>query len=75
MLGPVPHAAMPRKTHLDTLALITLLACCALWGLNQVASKIALAEVPPLWQAGLRYGHHITIDQGGPVFELARCPG
>nr|WP_316641604.1 DMT family transporter [uncultured Roseateles sp.] len=45
---------MPRKPHLDTLALITLLACCALWGLNQVASKIALAEVPPLWQAGLR---------------------
>lgn len=54
MLGPPRAATMPRKSHLDTLALITLLACCALWGLNQVASKIALAEVPPLWQAGLR---------------------
>lgn len=22
-----------------------------------------------LWHAGLRYGHHITVDDGGPVFE------
>lgn len=22
-----------------------------------------------LWHAGLRYGHHVTIDDGGPVFE------
>jgi len=27
--------------------------------------------VDVLWQAGLRYGHHITIDQGGPVFEAS----
>jgi drug/metabolite transporter (DMT)-like permease len=43
-----------RKSHLDGLALATLLLCCVLWGLNQVASKIALSEVPPFWQAGLR---------------------
>jgi len=37
--------------------------------IGQVAPAArVLAEV--LWQAGLRYGHHITIDQGGPVFEV-----
>lgn len=43
-----------RKTHLDTLAVGSLLVCCVLWGLNQVAAKAALTEITPLWQAGLR---------------------
>jgi drug/metabolite transporter (DMT)-like permease len=43
-----------RRTHLDGLALASLLACCAVWGLGQVASKITLAEVPPLLQAAAR---------------------
>lgn len=43
-----------RKTHLDTLAIGCLLLCCALWGLNQVATKLALATVPPLTQAAIR---------------------
>ncbi|MEO5696139.1 MAG: DMT family transporter [Burkholderiaceae bacterium] len=43
-----------RKTHLDTLAVSTLVFCCFLWGLNQVAAKAALPEVPPLWQAAAR---------------------
>ncbi|MEO8079948.1 MAG: DMT family transporter [Caldimonas sp.] len=43
-----------RKTHLDTLAIASLVGCCFLWGLNQVAIKAALPEVPPLWQAALR---------------------
>ena len=43
-----------RKTHLDTLAVGSLLVCCLLWGLNQVAVKAALSEISPLWQAGLR---------------------
>lgn len=43
-----------RKTHLDTLAIGSLLVCCVLWGLNQVAAKAALTEITPLWQAGLR---------------------
>ncbi len=43
-----------RKTHLDTLAVTTLVFCCFLWGLNQVAAKAALPEVPPLWQAAAR---------------------
>ncbi|WP_284618097.1 DMT family transporter [Aquabacterium humicola] len=43
-----------RKTHLDALAIGLLLLCCALWGLNQVATKLTLAHVPPLTQAALR---------------------
>lgn len=43
-----------RKAHLDTLAITTLIACCWLWGLNQVAAKAAMPEVPALQQAALR---------------------
>lgn len=43
-----------RRSHLDTLAVTSLVFCCFLWGLNQVAAKVALAEVPPLAQAALR---------------------
>lgn len=43
-----------RKSHLDTLAITLIVLCCFLWGLNQVAAKAALPEVPPLWQAAAR---------------------
>jgi drug/metabolite transporter (DMT)-like permease len=43
-----------RKTHLDMLAVACLLLCCVLWGLNQVATKLTLATVPPLTQAAIR---------------------
>jgi drug/metabolite transporter (DMT)-like permease len=43
-----------RKTHLDRVAVLSLLLCCVLWGLNQVAAKAGLSEIGPLWQAGLR---------------------
>ena len=43
-----------RKNRLDTLAIVSLVFCCFLWGLNQVAAKVALPEVPPLWQAATR---------------------
>jgi drug/metabolite transporter (DMT)-like permease len=43
-----------RKAHLDTLAVTTLVGCCFLWGLNQVAAKAALPEVPALQQAAIR---------------------
>jgi len=43
-----------RKSHLDTLAIVSVVVCCLLWGLNQVAAKFALAEVAPLWQATIR---------------------
>jgi len=43
-----------RKSRLDGTAVGLLLLCCTLWGLNQVAAKVALAEIPPLTQAALR---------------------
>jgi len=43
-----------RKAHLDTLAVASLVGCCFLWGLNQVAAKAALPEVPALQQAAIR---------------------
>ena len=43
-----------RRERLDGLAVGLLLTCCVLWGLNQVAAKVALADVPPLTQAALR---------------------
>jgi drug/metabolite transporter (DMT)-like permease len=43
-----------RKTQLDALAVTLLVACCFLWGLNQVAVKAAMPEVPALWQAAAR---------------------
>ena len=43
-----------RKLRLDARAVIVLVICTALWGVNQVATKVALAEMPPLWQASVR---------------------
>jgi drug/metabolite transporter (DMT)-like permease len=43
-----------RKTHLDVAALAAMTGLCALWGLNQVAVKVANAGISPVLQAGLR---------------------
>jgi drug/metabolite transporter (DMT)-like permease len=43
-----------RQNRLSASAVILLLGCCVLWGINQVAAKAALTEIAPLWQAGLR---------------------
>lgn len=43
-----------RRTQLDAIAIAVLLTCCTLWGLNQVAAKVALVDIPPLLQAGVR---------------------
>src|SRR5687767_9539836 len=43
-----------RKLQLDTVAVASLVGCCFLWGLNQVAAKAALPEVPALQQAAIR---------------------
>ena len=45
----------PRKDHLDTLAVSLLLASCLFWGVQQVLIKATVTEVPPLWQASLRF--------------------
>lgn len=50
MNTPAPE----RRSTLDSLAVSTLLLCCACWGLGQVATKVALEQIPPLLQAGVR---------------------
>ncbi|MEP6738913.1 MAG: DMT family transporter [Caldimonas sp.] len=45
---------LERKSHLDLLATGSLVFCCFLWGLNQVAAKAAMPEIAPLWQATAR---------------------
>ena len=57
--NPVSRLAEPQgstslRIRLDALAVAVLVLCCFLWGLNQVAAKAALPEVPALWQATLR---------------------
>ena len=44
-----------RKSHLDSLAVSLLLACCLFWGFQQILIKTTVGEVPPLWQASLRF--------------------
>lgn len=44
-----------RKQHLDTLAVSLLIACCAFWGFQQILIKSIVGEVPPLWQAAIRF--------------------
>jgi drug/metabolite transporter (DMT)-like permease len=54
--GPASPATPPpaRRTHLDAWAVLLLFGCCALWGMTQVAIKLALPEVGPLAQNMLR---------------------
>jgi drug/metabolite transporter (DMT)-like permease len=47
-----PDHATERR--LDARATTILLACCAAWGLNQVAIKVANQGISPILQAGLR---------------------
>ncbi len=44
-----------RKTHLDGIAVSLLIACCLFWGAQQVLIKATLAELPPFFQASLRF--------------------
>ncbi|HEY1228867.1 MAG TPA: DMT family transporter, partial [Ramlibacter sp.] len=44
-----------RKDHLDGLAVGLLVACCAFWGFQQILIKTTVGEVPPLWQAAIRF--------------------
>jgi drug/metabolite transporter (DMT)-like permease len=44
-----------RKDHLDAVAVLTLMAFCMVSGLQQILIKTTVAEVPPLWQATMRF--------------------
>ncbi|MEP7302397.1 MAG: DMT family transporter [Caldimonas sp.] len=71
-----------RKDHLDSIALASLVFCCFLWGLNQVAAKAALPEIPALWQAAARSTGGAALvwlwsrSRGIPLFDRdATLPG
>ncbi len=59
-----------RRDRLDAVAIVLLAACCATWGLNQVAVKVANAGFPPLLQCGLR-----SIGAGLLLFAWTRLRG
>jgi len=50
LAAPLRQAA----DRLDARAVLVVTACCASWGVNQVAIKIANAGISPILQAGLR---------------------
>lgn len=46
--------ANTRRDRLDRLAIGLLLACCLLWGLQQIVVKVTLPMMPPITQVALR---------------------
>jgi len=46
---------MTRKEHLDPLAVGLLLACCLVWGVQQVLVKATIGEIAPVFQAAVRF--------------------
>ena len=45
---------LPTRRAPDSFAILTMIALCAIWGLQQVAIKSTNAALPPIFQAGLR---------------------
>ena len=64
-----------QKTELDRLAIGLMVLFCTIWGLQQVAIKIASAGISPIWQAGLRsIGASVIVllwSWGAPVHAAA----
>lgn len=50
--GSVPHNAATRR--LDPLAAAAVVVLCLSWGFNQVATKLAIHDIPPVTQAAIR---------------------
>jgi drug/metabolite transporter (DMT)-like permease len=44
-----------RKPHLDSLAISLLLVCCLFWGFQQVLIKATMVDLPPVFQAAIRF--------------------
>ena len=63
------------QRRVDARAALLLVGCCAAWGLNQVAIKIANQGISPILQAGLRSAAAMTIVlawawlRGIPLFQ------
>jgi drug/metabolite transporter (DMT)-like permease len=64
----VPAAAPADR--LDAAALVAIIGCCAAWGVNQVAIKVANTGISPILQVGLR-----SALAGVLVFVWARARG
>jgi drug/metabolite transporter (DMT)-like permease len=56
--------------RLDAAAVFVVVACCASWGINQVAIKIANAGISPILQVGLRSAFAMVL-----VFAWSRARG
>jgi drug/metabolite transporter (DMT)-like permease len=52
--GRTSAGSVAAAESLDARAVLTLLACCACWGINQTTIKIVNAGISPILQAGLR---------------------
>ncbi len=44
-----------RKSQLDGLAISLLLGCCLFWGFQQVLVKATIPDLPPVFQAAIRF--------------------
>jgi len=53
-MAQASEGAGGRRSHLDVTAAGTLLLCCASWGLQQTAIKLAAHGIAPVLQAGVR---------------------
>ncbi|WDP93006.1 MAG: DMT family transporter [Desulfobacter sp.] len=45
---------MPENKQIDIKGVVLLIILCASWGVNQVAIKIGVTQIPPVFQAALR---------------------
>ena len=53
-MSPRDAGLSPAASPLDAVAVAIMTGLCLTWGLNQVAIKLALPDIPPLIQATLR---------------------
>ena len=74
----VTSASATVAERLDARAVLVVVVCCACWGVNQVAIKIANAGISPVLQVGLRSALAVVLvfawsrARGVPLFERDR---
>src|SRR5580704_5012381 len=54
MIPKKPAPMTPSVRPLDSVAIVVTVVLCLSWGVNQVAVKLAIPEIPPLIQAAVR---------------------
>jgi drug/metabolite transporter (DMT)-like permease len=74
----VASSSSPAADRLDGRAVLVVVACCAVWGVNQVAIKVANGGISPVLQVGLRSAFAVVLvlawarARGVPLFERDR---